>query len=602
MESPILGYLREVHGELAGLTGGEPYAVGPSDMQGDPDDFGIALATVDGHVYEVGATDREFSLHSISKPLSYGLVLTELGEEAVDARIDVEPSGEPFNEFSPDASHGKPANAMINAGALAAASLIKGSGGRSAIRRIEEHYSLYAGRRLRSNGNVYRTEKANSDRNHGIAYLLSSAGIVDGDPTRALETYLRQCSIQVTCRDLAVIAATLANGGTNPVTGDEALGLDQVERVLSVMLTSGMYDDAGDWAVHVGMPAKSSVGGGIIAVLPGQAGLAVYSPPLDRHGNSVRGVEACRRISRDMEMHFVRSARAGRSAVHSSITIDREPSSVRRTEEAAEVLIAHGHRAAVVELTGDLYFAGTESVVRELSGLPDDVELVVLDVRGVDEVSRLAAEMLGRIHARFAEAGRVLVLVDPDRVLDAILPAEDVRRCESRDEAIARCEEMLLDRYGSPDSWPESIPVVASPALSMLDPADARAIASSMERQVFEDGEVVRRIGQRFGGVFFILSGAIDLIATGADGSRIKVSTLSAGMTFGDLALGDDDRQKTTAKADGRVEAMALSADAIDRLESQNPRLALQLWHALARDAYLLINARTSSAAAYLRG
>src|SRR5699024_10092056 len=141
----------------------------------------------------------------------------------------------------------------------------------------------------------------------------------------------------------------------------------------------------GDWASHVGMPAKSGVGGGIIAVLPGQAGLAVYSPPLDRHGNSVRGVATCRRLSRDMEMHFVRSARVGRSAIRDTYTLDREPSSIRRSDEATEVLAANAHRGVVVELAGDLFFAGTESVVRELSGLDPDVELVVLDVRRVDE-------------------------------------------------------------------------------------------------------------------------------------------------------------------------------------------------------------------------
>lgn len=595
MESPILSYLRGVHTDLSRLRDGIPYLIGPSDTAIDPDDFGIALATVDGYVYEVGTTSKQFSLQSLSKPLSYGLALTELGSEAVDAKVDVEPSGDPFHEFSLSESTGRPANAMINAGALAVSSLIKGSGGRSAIKRIEDHYSLYAGRQLRSNGRVYRAERAHSDRNHGLSYLLSSAGVIDGDPTRALETYLRQCSVQVTCRDLAVMAATLANGGTNPVTGVEALTLDAVERVLSVMLTSGMYDDAGDWVVRVGMPAKSGVGGGIIAVLPGQAGLAVFSPPLDQHGNSVRGVAACRRISHDMEMHFVRSARVGQSAIRSNESVDREPSSVRRTEEAVATLAEHGHRARVVSLAGDLYFAGTESVMRELSGLDDEVESVVVDVSGVDEASHLATEMFTRVRERFETEGRRIMLVDPDHVLEAVFPADDAARFESTDEAIARCEEALLDRYGAPGSSPEEVPVIASPALSMLDPADIRAIASLMDRRTFTDGEIVRRVGQRFGGVFFILSGSIDIIGSDLDGNRVKVSTLSAGMTFGDLALGDDDRQETTAKADGPVELMVLGADAIEALETSDPRLAVQLWRALARDAYFRMDVSGSA-------
>ncbi|MBO1900703.1 glutaminase A [Leucobacter weissii] len=607
MQSPILEYLRRVHADLARLEEGAPYSAGRTDALAAPDDtdaagdFGIALATVDGYVYEVGATAKEFSLHSISKPLSYGLALTDHGFDAVDAKVDVEPSGEAFHELSFGGAGGRPANAMINAGALAVASLLKGSGGRSAIRRIEEHYSLFAGRPLGSNGRVFRTELANSDRNHGLAYLLSSAGVIDGDPTRALETYLRQCAIQVTCRDLAMMAATLANGGTNPVTGAEALGLDAVERVLSVMMTSGMYDDAGDWVASVGMPAKSGVGGGIIAVLPGQAGLAVYSPPLDRHGNSVRGVATCRRISRDMEMHFVRSARAGQSAIRSSGTIDREPSTTRRTEEAAAALAEHGHRAAVVRLTGDLFFAGTESVVRELSGLPREVEWIIVDVRDVDEISRLATMMLAELRRGLAEQGRALVLVDPDGRLDPAFADGEVPRFATRDRAVAHCEDLLLERYGAAGARPDSVPVVASPALALLGDTDTRRIAALMERHSFADGDVVRRVGQRFGGVFFILSGAVGITAVDADGTRVRLSTLTAGMTFGDLALGDDDRQETTAKAEGRVEVMVLRADAIEDLERDDPALAVQLWRALARDAYFRMDLDARSEAARMR-
>src|SRR5690606_33771885 len=325
-----------------------------------------ALATVDGYVYEVGTTRKEFSLQSLSKPLSYGIALADLGPEAVGAKVDVEPSGDPFNEISLAPRTGRPANAMINAGALAVVSLIKGSGGRSAIERIVACYSDFAGRPVRVRPRVYSAERRNSDRNHALAYLLSSFGIIEQNPTAALETYLRQCSVQITCRDLAIMAATFANGGTNPVTGVEALPIDAVEQVLSVMMTSGMYDDAGDWVSRVGMPAKSGVGGGTLAVLPGQMGLAGVAPPLDGHGSSVRGVATCRRLSRDLGMHFVRSARVGRSAIRATYPTAQTPSAVRRTDEAAAALREHSHRATVVELAGDLLFAGTESMIREI--------------------------------------------------------------------------------------------------------------------------------------------------------------------------------------------------------------------------------------------
>ena len=600
MESPVLSYLREVHAELAQLHDGTPYCVGPSAADLNPADFGIALATVDGHVYEVGTTRKEFSLQSISKPLSYGFAIADLGIDTVDAHVDVEPSGDPFNEISSSPETGRPANAMINAGAIAVASLIKGSGGRSPLQRIESVYSDFAARRLRSNGHEYRAERARSDRNHGLAYLLSSAGVLEGDPTRALETYLRQCAVQVDCRDLAMIAATLAAGGTNPVTGTEVLPYEAVERVLSVMMTSGMYDDAGDWATSVGMPAKSGVGGGIIAVLPGQVGLAVYSPPLDKHGNSVRGAAACRRISSDLQMHFVRSARAGRSAIRSIRTIDQEPSNIRRTEAAALVLEEHSERAVVLELAGDLFFAGTETVVRELSGLGPEIDVVVLDVRDVDEVGDAGLRMLGAVIQELEGNELEILLVDPDDVLHGV-DTTAITVFDSRDRAIADCERRLLERYGDEDTTPRAVPVVDSPVLATLDAADAERLARHMTPRHFNDGDVVRRVGQRFGGVFFILSGTISIVAAHSDGTRFRLRTLGAGMTFGELALGEDERQETTAKAEGPVELMVLDAEEIEALEASDPGLALQLWRALSRDAYMRVDRLSRANAARIR-
>jgi len=598
MESPIMTYLRQLHEQITEIRDGVLYPVDLPGTTTEPDDFGIALATVDGHIYHVGATDKEFTMQSLSKPFSYGLVLSDLGMDEVDEWVDVEPSGERFSEISLRRDSGRPANAMINAGALTVSSMIKGSGGRSAMRRIVMAYSDFAGRRLRANGNAYRAELRRSDRNHGLAYLLSSVGALNNHATSALETYLRQCTVQVTCKDLAIMAATLANGGTNPLTGVEALGIEYVERVLSVMMSSGMYDDAGEWIADVGMPAKSGVSGGAIAVLPGQAGLAVISPRLNSHGNSVRGVETCRRISRDMQMHFVRSARAGRSAIRAAYTIDQHPSNIRRTGEAVAVLTDHSHRAVAIEVVGDLFFAGTESVVREISDLPDTVKFVVLDVRRVDESGPLARQMVAALAERFVSQRRELLLVDPDGVLGQIEFAADF---DMLDRAIAYCENRLLHRYGTPEALPSSVSVADAPSLAVLDPEDAAAIAELMEPRSVPDGEVIRRIGQRFGGVFFILAGTISTIATDNEGNRFRLSTLGAGMTFGDLALGSDDRQETTAKAEGPVELMVLSAERIEELEDRDPRLAIQLWRALARDAYLKVDHYTRAEAARIR-
>ncbi|GAB3560655.1 glutaminase A [Spelaeicoccus albus] len=592
MESPLDSYLRALHADIASLTGGTPYSAGPGTPDPDPSQFGICLATADGYVYQVGDTASEFSIQSISKPFTYGLALADLGMDAVDEKVDVEPSGDPFNEVSLTKSSGRPPNAMVNAGALAATGLIKGSGGKSAIKRIVRTYSEFAGRHLTIDKHAVDAEIKISDRNHAFAYLLSSYGIIEGDPTAVLKNYLRQCSVQVTCRDLSIMAATLANGGTNPVTGVQAMDIGPVERVLSVMMTSGMYDDAGSWVASVGMPAKSGVGGGIIAVLPGEVGLAVYSPPLDHHGNSVRGVAVSERLSHDMEMHFVRSARPGRSAIRASYDITHAPSGIRRTDEGAALLLEFGNRAQVIELTGDLIFAGTESMVREVSGLDSSVEFVVLDVRRVDDVGAVALTMFQRLAASLADEHRELLLIDGEGSLADALnnSGHAVPTFRTRTAAVEHCEDRLLAIHGAGLNLPATVSVAASPALSPMDPADIAELAKLMERRRYDDGEIVRRVGQRFGGIFFIVSGQILTLTTGPDGKRIRLSTLSAGMTFGELALGSEDRQETTEKADGPVELMVLEADNLAKLEDENPRLATELWKALTRDAYTRVD------------
>jgi glutaminase len=588
MESPIYSYLRQIHAEIAELKDGKPYSTIPAMANVDPDNFGIALATVDGQVYEVGDTREEFTIQSISKPFTYGLALEDLGPEAVDAKVDVEPSGDSFNEISLAEGTGRPANAMINAGALTATSLIKGSGGQSSFKRILSTYSAFAGRQLEVSEKIFESELKHGHRNTALAYLLRSFNIIEDDPTPVLEDYFRQCSVLVNCLDLSVMAATLANGGRNPRSGKQVLEIGPVERVLSVMMTSGMYDDAGAWISSVGMPGKSGVAGGIIAVLPGQVGLAVYSPPLDQHGSSVRGLATAQRLSRDMELHFVRAARTGRSAILAAYDVTETPSGIRRNDEAADVLREHGHRARVIELNGDLLFAGTESMVRELSALEDSVELVVLDLRRTDQVSPVALRMLAKARQGMADAGQKLVLIEADGAVAEQLehPDRPVPSFATRSAAVEYCENRLLEHYGDRLLLPDHVPVTASPALAPLDEADALALQALMTAKKYDDGDVIRRVGLRFGGVYFITSGKVSSTSPGRTADRVKLNTLSAGMTFGELALGSGNRQETTVRAVGPVEVMVLSAEAISELEAEDPRLAIALWKALTRDAY----------------
>ena len=285
-------FLDHCHASFAADMSGAPADYIPELKKANPAHFGIALATIDGHVYEVGDAGVEFTIQSISKAFVFALALEMLGTERVNAAIGVEPSGEAFNSIRLTADN-RPFNPMVNAGAIACAGLIHGVKGAGTFDCVHEALNRFAGRKLGIDEAVYASENATGDRNRAIGYMLRNYAVIKGNVDEVLDVYFRQCSILVTARDLAVMAATLANRGVNPVTNEQVVSPYVVARTLSVMTSSGMYDYAGEWIYRVGIPAKSGVGGGIIASLPGQFGLGTFSPPLDAHGNSVRGIKVC---------------------------------------------------------------------------------------------------------------------------------------------------------------------------------------------------------------------------------------------------------------------------------------------------------------------
>jgi glutaminase len=266
--------------------------------------FSICLVRPDGEVLQVGDHDRPFALQSISKVFVYGLALADHGRDYVLKHVGVEPSGDAFNSIDFDERNNRPYNPMVNAGALVTTDLVRGKDPAEKFERILDSLRTYAGNEsLAVDEATFQAEMRTADRNRATAYLMRSNGMISGDVESILALYLRQCSVQVTCRDLAVMAATLANGGANPLTGERALPLRHVREVLSVMHTCGMYDAAGQWAFDVGVPAKSGVSGGIMALVPGKGGIGVYSPGLDAYGNSVRGIGVCREISERLGLH-----------------------------------------------------------------------------------------------------------------------------------------------------------------------------------------------------------------------------------------------------------------------------------------------------------
>ncbi|APF41285.1 glutaminase A [Neomicrococcus aestuarii] len=605
MKSPIQQYLDALHEELHGLTDGTPYQGIPSTAVADPSKFGICLATVDGVLYEAGDTDELFSIQSISKPFTYALALEDLGSEAVGQKIDVEPSGDAFNEISLQSGTGRPDNPMINAGAIAATSLVKSRGPRSRFGRIQDFYSSFAGRDLDMSSSVFSGERDTGYRNRALAQLLRSFGIIEENPDPVVEDYFRQCSIMVNARDLALMAATLANGGIHPSENHRVVSPETVQQVLSVMTTCGMYDDAGAWTTSVGLPAKSGVGGGIIAVLPGQVGIAVYSPPLDPHGSSVRGVAACTRLASDMGLHFMRSGRPGRSSIRSLYTLRDSYSGVRRSADAIKVLEAHAEQCVIIELGGDLLFAGTETVLRTITEMHDRMSIVVLDVRKVDDFGPVALRMMTNLVNGFAAEGKSICLVDPDGAITEQLDKscrKSIPSFPGHPVAMEWAEGEVIGRYAPELITPDSVDVRSSATLEPLKSADLDVVSALLEDRSYESGHVIRRIGQPFAGIQFIVSGRVSLTGRTTDGSRYRQATLGPGMTFGEIALGASGQQQTTVTALEPTEVKVLTHHALDDLEESHPQVALRLWKAIARDAYTRVEQTMKDNSLRLRG
>jgi len=274
----------------------------PALAKVDPNIYGIALVTADGKVYTAGDVKSEVSIQSISKVFTMAKVIEEQGKDSIVKTIGVDATGMRFNsivavEFAQKSLGGPEINPLVNPGAITATSMLKGASRDEIWKSLLGYYSDFAGRELGVDQEVFKSEADTNQRNQAIGYLMYAYGFIKAEPMRATDIYTEQCAVAVNAKDLAVMAATLANAGKNPVTGKQVMKADNVPGVLAVMATAGLYDDSGKWLYRTGLPAKSGVGGGIIAVSPGKFGIAVISPPLDDAGNSVRAQKAITDVS-----------------------------------------------------------------------------------------------------------------------------------------------------------------------------------------------------------------------------------------------------------------------------------------------------------------
>lgn len=309
MSSPFQSYLHDLYVKYKPLREGKVASYIPELAKVDPDLFSICVITVDGQVYQVGDCEQLFTIQSISKVFVYGMALEEHGRDYVLTKVGVEPTGDAFNAIILDERSKRPYNPMVNAGAIATTSLIKGAGPTERLNRMLAMFQRYIGHEVFVDISVFMSERTTGHRNRAMAHLMLNFGMIDERIDEALDLYFQQCSLMVNCRDLALMAATLANNGVNPCTGEQAVDARYVRDILSVMYTCGMYNFAGEWVYKIGLPAKSGVSGGIIVVVPNQIGIAVFSPLLDANGNSIRAIRVCEDISQDFGLHLFDSSR-----------------------------------------------------------------------------------------------------------------------------------------------------------------------------------------------------------------------------------------------------------------------------------------------------
>lgn len=591
MKSPIQSYLETLHRELATLQRGEVASYIPELTKAKPDWFGICLVTVDGVAYSVGDAAQPFTIQSISKPFVYATALADRGLAHVSERVGVEPSGDAFNSISLHPKTGAPLNPMINAGAIASASMVSGQDATQQWARIAESLGAFIGHDIEADEAVYRSESETGFRNRAIAWMLKNFGIIAGEPMAALENYFRQCSVLVDCRDLAFMAATLANGGVHPATGRRALPPEDVERVLSVMATCGMYDYAGSWLYEVGMPAKSGVGGGIIAVLPGRFGIAVFSPPLDEKGNSVRGIEVCKRLSHDFGLHVFNKTRHPALAIGRIYTAADAPSRRAPTPAMREVLAQQAHRIKYLCLQGHLELDGIEYAIRRMGELAPESSCMILDMNLVEDISESAARLLNEARQRLRDEGVAVVfsrlrgrraIMDP---LSKTLPAGDhgYLSFEDNDLAVEWCENRLLGELASPPS--EDARLEDNPLFKGVPEDMMRRVYALATRRAFAAGAPIFASGDASDGkIFFIVSGTVSVLVPRPEGGYQRIASLSPGMNFGEMTLLGKTTRSASVFADSKLVCNVISTEDFNTLAETHPQLKITLLENLSAD------------------
>ena len=598
--SPVLAALGEIHEKYRQDLSGRVATYIPELAKADPNLFGIALITADGQDYAVGDSNHLFTIQSISKPFVYGFALEDHGVDYVLTKVGVEPTGEAFNSIVLDERRNRPFNPMVNAGAIATTALIKGNGHDQRLARLLGKFSDLAGRPLEIDHAVYVSERATGHRNRAIGYLELNFGMVDEPVGEHLDLYFEQCSILVNARDLAVMAATLANNGVNPVTGKRALDERYVKNVLSVMHSCGMYDYAGEWSYRIGLPAKSGVGGGIIAVLPGQFGIGIFSAPLDERGNCHRGIRVCEEISDGFKLHMFKSRSAAGVVVRRLYRGNTVRSKRRRGQAADAILNRVASKVCVLELQGSLFFSTIEQVLRRITEEMNAFSHLILDLKRILQIDECAVALLTQTDEMLKSKNKTLVLTHvPDHCAELFQEGTPPRALPDIDSALEGCEDRLLQQ-SAPEFLRDDRPIAlaAMDILTGFTPSEIALIQEILQEVRYLPGEVIIREGDPADALFLIAAGRVNICLSIKSGSRRqRLSVIGPGLAFGELALLDGGNRSADVVADAPTLCYVLPITELQALRECHPEIERKLIFNIARE----LTARLRRAVAEIR-
>lgn len=536
----------------------------------NPRNFGIVLTTVDGYQYAYGDTDVDFTIQSVSKPFVYGMAIQEHGVKKVLEKISVEPSGDAFNSISLYPGSGRPFNPMINAGAIASTSMVWQVYGDQTFDKILETFSIYAGSQLEIDESVYNSENETGHRNRAIAHLLRNFDILQTEVEPPLDIYFKQCSIKVTCRQLSVMGATLASNGVNPFTGKRALKPKHIPNVLSVMASCGMYDYSGEWIYNVGLPAKSGVGGGVMAVLPGQLSIAVYSPLLDGKGNSVLGVSICERIAASFSLHLYKTPRQLKQVVRRQLTLSTAKSKHKRDIRAEKLLDEFGENVHIMELQGELCFATCEIFMRKIS--PNCTSLI-LSLKKCITIDDGALNLLMMLDEEFQQNNKTLLITEYehlDLLANIAQKGPSFLQFNSLNDAVLHIEEALLSKSGY-EPMQEPIQLVDQQLLNGLSHKEIFELSGHLHYRQYTEGETIIKKGSSAEEIFFLESGQVAIQDRNGDNKDFTLAVINAGNSFGEMALLDKKKRSANVKAITDVSCYVMVYDKFDQMESLSP-------------------------------